>query len=225
MTATAFSGRHLQKSLLLLSLAAIELHGCSHLPRHKARKAEEEAAQCLAAQQQIARRFFISSQGRMGVNGQAGSFARELTASINAIPNCTAIMLPLDFPVDAPPGQEPGPSPQLLQFIHSAGPSDAIDEVLIVHVTDVVDFRPMRISAVLERRTVGDGVVIARDHRTWNAPVDNQPLSPSRLNRFILNHPPAAAVVEQMELSRLSPQTFQRTVAEGLAQELSVSPL
>lgn len=182
-------------------------------------------AACAGGMQQIQRRFFVSSQGRIGVNGEAGSLARELTAALNATANCSAIMLPLDFPIDPAPGSPPGSSPQLLRFIESAGPSPAIDELLVVYVTDIIPFRPMRISAVLERRSIAEGIVLHRDQRTWNAPLDMDPLSPSPLNRMLLNRPPPMGLVEKHELNRLSPLTFQRDVAAKVAQELAIAPL
>jgi len=199
--------------------------GCAaHRGEHQPDQQIMEAA-CAGGMQQIQRRFFVSSQGRIGVNGEAGSLARELTAALNATANCSAIMLPLDFPIDPAPGSPPGSSPQLLRFIESAGPSPAIDELLVVYVTDIIPFRPMRISAVLERRSIAEGIVLHRDQRTWNAPLDMDPLSPSPLNRMLLNRPPPMGLVEKHELNRLSPLTFQRDVAAKVAQELAIAPL
>lgn len=191
---------------------------------HRAKKAEKEA-QCSANEVRIPRRFFVSPQGQLGINGEPGSFAREIVASLNAMPGCSAILLPLDFPIDSRPEQGMGPSPELQAFIASAGPSPAIDELLIVYVTDVVPFRPMRLSAILERRSIADGMVISRDHRTWNAPIDLDPTGPSAANRKLLNRPPPAGIAEIQELTRLSPKTFQHGVANEVALELVSSPL
>jgi len=199
--------------------------GCLHL--HGKHKASQEAAEtpCATGIPQIQRRFFVASQGRLGINAEAGSFARELSAAINATPNCTAVLLPLDCPILAHPSTGPGFSPQLMHCVEMAGPSPAVDELLIVAVTDVVAFRPMRIGAILERRSLADGAVIWHDQRTWNAPLDMDPISPNPINRMILNRPPPLGVVEKHELDRLSPQTFQRSVVEKLAAELAASPL
>lgn len=222
---THFTRRHWCFSVVGLAISGGLMPGCA-LHRWKRREdhTREEAA-CADGVPQIQRRFFVSSQGRLGINGEAGSFAREIAAAVNAIPGCSAVLLPLDFPIDSPPDLPPGPSRQLLQFIERTGPSPAIDELLLVHVTDVVAFRPMRISAVIERRSIGDGMTLSREHRTWNAPLDMDPLSPNPINRFLLNHPVPMGVAENHELNRVSPQTFQRTVAEQVAQQLSRAPL
>lgn len=205
--------------LLLLTSCA------SHRGAHDNQSTRDEVPCANGGVPQIQRRFFVSAQGRMGVNGEPGSFARELAAALNATPNCTAILLPVDFPIHAPPEAGSPFPPPLARWIEMAGPSPAIDELLIVSVTDIVPFRPMRISAVLERHSLSDGTVIWRDQRTWNAPLDMDPLSPNPINRMILNRPPPLGVVEKHELNRLSPVTFQHTVAEQLATELAASPL
>lgn len=212
----------LSTAMPLLMLGALLLQqGCF---LHRAKKAEQEA-ECSAGEVRIPRRFFVSPQGQLGINGEPGSFAREIVASLNAQPGCSAILLPIDFPIDSPPGQPPGPSQELQAFITSAGLSPAIDELLIVYVTDVVPFRPMRLSAILERRSIADGMVISRDHRTWNAPIDLDPTGPSAANRKLLNGPPPAGIAEIHELTRLSPKTFQHGVANEVALELVTSPL
>lgn len=206
---------------LFLFGAVLVLQGCL---LHRAKKAEREA-QCSPDELRIQRRFFVSPQGQLGINGEPGSFAREIVAALNALPYCSAILMPIDFPIDPPPGHPPGPSQELQAFVASAGSSPAIDELLIVYVTDVVPFRPMRLSAILERRSLVDGMVISRDHRTWNAPIDLDPTGPSAANRKLLNHPPPAGIAEIHELSRLSPRTFQHGIATELALELANSPL
>ncbi|WP_437227787.1 hypothetical protein SH661x_000554 [Planctomicrobium sp. SH661] len=222
-----FDRRRWLSTVMTAASMALIPTGCAQLHRRKNREAKQEdsEAACTNAALRIQRRFFVSSQGPLGVNGEAGGFAREIVAAMNTIPGCSAILLPLNFPIDPPPGMPPGPSPQLLRYIEAAGPSPAVDELLVVHVTDVAPFRPMRISAVLERRSIGDGTTLSRDHKTWNAPLDMDPLSPNGFNRFLLNHPPPMGVVENHELNRLSPQTFQRGVAEQVATEIARSPL
>jgi len=209
----------------LTGMIAVFSSCAAHRGQKDASRGHDEVSCTNGTSLPIQRRFFVSSQGRLGINGEPGSFARELTASLNATPNCTAIMLPLDFPLHATPESGSGMSPQLARWVEMAGPSPAVDELLIVSVTDVVPFRPMRIGAVLECRSLADGTVLWREQRTWNAPLDMDPISPSPINRVLLNRPPPLGVVEKHELNRLSPQTFQRSVAEKVAAELALSPL
>lgn len=218
------SRRHFLAMLTGMALTGGAVPGCAAHRWHR-RKKGKAGGECADGETAIPRRFFVSPQGPTGINGVAGSLGREVAAALNTQPKCSAVLLPVDFPIDAPPDAPPGPSGQLLHFIESIGPSSAIDELLIVFTTEVVAFRPMRISAILERRSIQDGTTMSREHRTWNAPQDVQPLSPSPVNRLILNHPLPLDVTENQELSRLSPLTFQQKVAVDIARELSSSPI
>ncbi|SFI36933.1 hypothetical protein [Planctomicrobium piriforme] len=198
--------------------------GCHHLAFWKHGHAEKEAEDaCKCPQFAVPHRIYVVAHGPIGVAGPPQGFVVEVVAALNSIPNCNAILLPPNAPLEPLPGT-PGPPAAILQLPDGLDPNPVIEQLLIIDIVEIQQFRPMRLSAVLERRTVADGMVISRDHRTWNAPIDIEPQGPSKFSRFILNHPPPLDITEQHELSRLSPQTFYRNIAQQLAGELVAVP-
>jgi|GEM_PF-2261072 len=172
----------------------------------------------------IPRRFYVVARGPIGVVGPPQGFVVEVLAALNCRPGCSAILLPPDAPLNPLPGTA-GPPMALLQLPERLPSDPSLEELVLIDVVEFQPFRPMRISAVIERRSISDGTTLSRDHRTWNAPQDLEPLSPSKFNRYILNHPQPLGTVEQQELSRLSPQAFYRNVAYRLAGDLVASPI
>ncbi|HWL09035.1 MAG TPA: hypothetical protein VNQ76_11540 [Planctomicrobium sp.] len=216
----------IQLGLISLTVPVLAFEtGCHALGLKRSKSDEEEAVACLNAASSIPRRIYIattSSQQRI-VGGVEHQFVLEVVAALNSIPNCNAILLPPYYPLEALAGPE-GMRPGLSEIQDAYDPDTALEEILLIDVIEMLPYRPMRLRAVLERRHISDGTLISRDHRTWNAPTDNIPLAPGKLNRFLLNRPQPLGHVEAEEMSRLSPQTFMRDVANQVAAELMVTP-
>jgi hypothetical protein len=213
--------------ILAVGLAAGWLAGCHSLPGECHSTSETGLTgignSCPEDGVPIPRRFYVLARGPIGVVGPPQGFVMEVLAALNCRPGCNAILLPPDAPLDPLPGTA-GPPMALLQLPERLESDPALEELVLIDVVEFQPFRPMRISAVIERRNISDGTTLSRDHRTWNAPQDLEPLSPSKFNRYILNHPQPLGTVEQQELSRLSPQAFYRNVAYRLAGDLVASP-
>lgn len=147
-------------------------------------------------------------------------FVAEVVAALQSHQQCEVVHLPIHDPAFDPMTGEFTIDPVKWPPI-----SVTPDTVLTIRVTELFPFRPMRLSADVELRYAVGGHVVYRDTRTWQAPVDVEPMPPGRLNRKILNHPLPPGIQEHEELSRLSPRTFMGNVARGLAQELLAVPL
>lgn len=219
--------RFRRRAGIWLCAMTLGLHpGCRavHHWKHRHDPPVTEDQTCVSSLPAIQRRFYVIARGPSGTAGPPFGLGAEVVAAINALPNCDAVLLP----PEARPGL-PGPLPSGGQesfppLPDGPPPPPTVDEVLIIEITESQPFRPMRLSALVERRSPADGMVIAREHRTWTAPVDTEPLAPHAFNRLILNHPPPLGVVEQHELARLSPRAFHQQVAQELAAELAISP-
>jgi hypothetical protein len=198
--------------------------GCQgiHFGRTAAVPPAEDAA-CAANPIAIKRRIYVITRGPVGVVGAPQGFGVEVVAALNVLPTCNAVLVPPGTPID-PPQAPQGALPPALMMIDGPSPTSEIDEILVITVTEMLPFRPMRLSAVIERRLASDNVIISREHRTWNAPVDEDPPGPNPLNRFMLNHPPPPGVIQQHELSRLSPRAFYRNVAVDIGQGFAAGP-
>ncbi len=199
--------------------------GCQAF-RRQSEKAADDGVVCLVNPSAIPRRFFIAatSAHQRIIGGIENQFVKEVIAALNSISNCNAILLPPHFSLEALSGPD-GVRPEMSGLVDVYSPDAALEELLLIHVVEMIPYRPMRLSAVLERRHVSDGTLISRDHRTWNAPTDDQPLAPNKFTRFILNHPQPLSQVEAEEMGRLSPLTFMKDVAREIAIELMATPV
>lgn len=208
--------------LLALLVAASLLSGCRWLPRWGREECDSECA-CAVTVAPPPRRIYIITPGLPPPGAQPG-LVPELIAALNAQPQCQAVPIPVELlPPPLPDGE--------IDFAaacrnHPEGMSltAELDEVLIIHVLEVQPFRPMRVTARIERRMAFDGSLISQAHRTWVAPPDLEPLAPNPVNRHILRHPPPLGAVAQHELSRLSPRTFYGNIAAELALEIARPP-
>lgn len=212
---------------ICLCTMALGLHpGCRavHHWKHRHDPPTAEDQTCVSSLPAIQRRFYVIARGPSGTAGPPFGLGAEVVAAINALPNCDAVLLPPDVRPGPPGPLPPGEAEAFRPLPDGPPPPPTVDEVLIIEITESQPFRPMRLSALVERRSPSDGMVIAREHRTWTAPLDTEPLAPHSFNHLILNHPPPLGVVEQHELARLSPRTFHQRVAQELAAELAISP-
>jgi len=200
------------------------LAGCQGLHRRQDNSSSEDGAVCLKSGSAIPRRIYVATTAphQMIVGGIEHQFVLEVIAALNSLPNCNAILLPPHFSLESLTGPE-GMRPGMSEIPDVYSPDSALEELLLIDVVEMIPYRPMRLRAVLERRLLADGMVISREHRTWNAPEDQEPMFPNPFNRFILNHPQPLAQVEAQELARLSPQTFMRDVARQVATELTTA--
>jgi hypothetical protein len=169
----------------------------------------------------VKRRMLVVSRSPQDfVVGPHLDFAQELVAALNTSGGFEAILAPPEMPIPCPgEGEPPAITP-------AGGPVAGVDydEILVVEVTEIRPYPPLRLSAVLERRAAADGQILSRSYRTWNGPVDMQPLYPHPFTRKALWHPAPLGEVEQNELSRLSPHTFFRNVAADVVREIAGSP-
>jgi hypothetical protein len=219
--------RSRRSALASLAAAALisPLLGCRafHRWRHRHDPVVEDS-QCVDATASVKRRVYVICRGPASLAGPPSGFGPEVVAALNALPGFNAILLPPNAPLEPPPNDPNGPPLAVMMLPDGPSPTGAIDEILLIEINEMQPFRPMRLCAVLERRSAADGVVLSREHRAWNAPADMEPLYPSHFNRMILNHPPSLGEVEQHELSRLSPVTFFRNVAGDVAREMATRP-
>jgi hypothetical protein len=220
-------GIHAQRGRMIALWAYCLVLACGcrgvHSWKHEPAPAADDAA-CATHPIAIKRRIYVITRGPVGVVGAPQGFGVEVVAALNVLPSCNAILVPPDTPID-PPQAPPGSLPPSLMMIDGPSPTSEIDEILVITVTEMLPFRPMRLSAVIERRLASDNLIISREHRTWNAPVDEDPPGPNPLNRFMLNHPPPPGVIQQHELSRLSPRAFYRNVAVDIGQGFASGPI
>ncbi|WP_437187512.1 hypothetical protein SH668x_000909 [Planctomicrobium sp. SH668] len=202
-------------------IVSLNLPGCSlKNPRTQECEKVQVGGRSGIEEAAVPRRYFVQAASPLSINGAPGDFAYEIVAALNTEENCSAYLLP--------PGMSLGTPDSLSQEFQDwkmhLGADVTIDEILIVNVTDVVPFRPMRLSAFIERRSADSGFSISTLHRTWNAPIDDEPLDPHPFNRKVLQRPPPLGLVQHHELSRLSPKTFQRNVATQIGSELAQLP-
>lgn len=246
---SSLTRRHVLKSLIggLASISVLA-SGCQQFWGR--RKSAPTNAQESCTHQKfegavIPRRFFIASRngdrgyGRGGQSGSGGEmtaplnfgvtgspnpFLVEVLAAFNSKPNCNAVPIPQHvlYQLEGDGGE--GTITSLQTQPDRFDPNPSLEELLVIDVVEVQPYRPMRLSAIVERRHVADGSLISRKHRTWNAPKDDEPQGPNPLNRILLNHPPPLYEVEEKELGRLSPIAFYRNVAQELVEDVLTSP-
>lgn len=193
--------------------------------RHESSPSGGECDVRNCSEQPIPRFITITDRSPIGVVNDRTLFTQELVAALNELPYCEAALLPPNAPLPSVLQTSGTGIPPWEQPVMESGPSLGLDEIWIVQVTEIQPFRPMRLCASIECRQASDGMIIRRLVRTWNAPVDDEPMAPSHFNAKILFRPPPRAVVEHHELSRLSPRTFFRNVAQEVAIELTAPPL
>ncbi|WP_437192250.1 hypothetical protein [Planctomicrobium sp. SH527] len=243
------SRRHVLKSLAGgLATIAVLTSGCQQIWRRKKSTTQTAGESCSHEKfngTEIPRRFFVASRngdrGRgpgmqsggsmemsaplnFGVTGSPNPFLVEVLAAFNSRPNCNAIPIPPHVLYQFDGEGTEGAVMSLQTHPDRFDPNPSFEEVLVIDVVEVQPYRPMRLSAIVERRNVADGSLISRKHQTWNAPKDDEPQGPNPLNRILLNHPPPLHEVEDKELGRLSPIAFYRNVAKELVDGVLASP-
>ncbi|WP_437204150.1 hypothetical protein [Planctomicrobium sp. SH664] len=210
--------------LCLMGIALLMVSGCQSWFPWKKCEPTAPPAECgplLDANQPIPRSVSVLDRSTVGIPGERTFFTQELVAALNQVPYCQAILLPPNFPL---PGAPYAGAPQPEECPQASEIPVGTDEIWIVQVTEIQPFRPIRVCATIERRQSYDGLLIERIQRTWDAPIDDEPLAPSHFNARILRKPPPRGIVEHHELSRLSPRTYIRNITQELAIEL-MAPL
>lgn len=200
-------------------LAVLGATGCHSWPWHK-----QEVECTEPTGPVIQRRFFVEERRAFNPLNETHPFVTELIAAINLRPACQTFFVPWEqtmlvaaggaWQVPACPGVPPEP-PQL----------PTVDQYLLVQVTEVVPYRPMRMSAIIEQRSAALNYAPVIRHRTWEAMVDDKPLTPRHFDTKLFEKPEPVFIIEDRDLSRLSPRIFFRFVARQLALELATAPM
>ena len=187
------------------------------IPRVPHRVARE--ADCAAERGAIIMRRYLIMPGepRAFDSGPATVLSQEIASAVNAIPGCNAVLVPHAI-------LHPGPPCELVGMSGEPLPMPDVDEILVISVSDFQPYRPMRVGVHIERISPG-GFLLGNQRRTYRAPDDGEPLGPHPFNNLILKHPPPVAVLEDHELTRLSPTRFLTHVAGEFAHELAAGGL
>lgn len=173
----------------------------------------------------IPRRYFIEERRPLAPGAVTHPFVHELTGALNLHPGCQGYLIPWEQPL-LMAGQGTGWQPPAVPLSAcEAGAIPAIDQYLLVEVTEVVPYRPMRLSAVLELRSAANGFIPLVQHRSWEGGVDAEPLHPKHYDTRLFEHPEPMFLMENRELGRLSPRVFFQQVARLAAAELCAAPL
>lgn len=209
--------------LCLLAIVGLMGNGCRWCGKWRPGKTATADVTVMEAAP-VPRRIFVVT-GRAGRAGQA-EFVAELVAALSQNQCCEVVCVPAPVPIDPCAVVDPQFEPQVvIDPLRWPPLATYPDTVLYVEVTELLPYRPMRMSARIELRDAHSGQTVYQTFRTWDAPSDLEPMPPGHLNLKLLHHPPPTAIQEEVALGRLSPRAFLTQVAGEVACELLSIPL